>query len=159
MAKDWKKTLKWLIPLAIGLALYQAYSHYIIGSEIRKVELSTNSFLEIYHEENSSKRVERTFDIEGSNDVLVFLHIQKTSGTTFATMLVRNIQLSEPCSFRKHARRSLNNCWNKRKHVWLYSHYSTGWGCGVHADWTSLHECVGPYFDELEQPNPKRRYL
>ncbi|KAG7225817.1 hypothetical protein INR49_014468 [Caranx melampygus] len=36
------------------------------------------------------------FNIKG-DDVIVFLHIQKTGGTTFGRHLVRNIQLERPC--------------------------------------------------------------
>lgn len=36
------------------------------------------------------------FNIRG-DDVMVFLHIQKTGGTTFGRHLVKNIQLEQPC--------------------------------------------------------------
>ncbi|GAB1302770.1 Heparan-sulfate 6-O-sulfotransferase 2 [Apodemus speciosus] len=62
------------------------------------------------------------FDIKG-DDLIVFLHIQKTGGTTFGRHLVRNIQLEQPCEF------------------------STGWSCGLHADWTELTSCVPAVVD------------
>lgn len=37
------------------------------------------------------------FNIKG-RDVIVFLHIQKTGGTTFGRHLVKNIRLEQPCS-------------------------------------------------------------
>ncbi|NXR43537.1 H6ST2 sulfotransferase, partial [Zosterops hypoxanthus] len=39
------------------------------------------------------------FNIKG-DDLIVFLHIQKTGGTTFGRHLVRNIQLEQPCYCR-----------------------------------------------------------
>ena len=45
---------------------------------------------------------------------------------------------------------------------WLFSRYSTGWKCGLHADYTELTECLAAgKLDELEDsPSPiKRRFV
>ncbi|KAJ8933716.1 hypothetical protein NQ314_013846 [Rhamnusium bicolor] len=41
---------------------------------------------------------------------------------------------------------------------WLFSRYTTGWKCGLHADWTELTSCVDEKLDELEDV-VKRRYF
>lgn len=33
---------------------------------------------------------------------------------------------------------------------WLFSRYSIGWKCGLHADWTELRECVDEYLNSKE---------
>lgn len=80
------------------------------------------------------------FNIKG-DDVIVFLHIQKTGGTTFGRHLVRNIQLERPCEC--HAGQKKCTCYRPgKKETWLFSRFSTGWSCGLHADWTELINCV-----------------
>merc|ERR1719266_1176272 len=41
------------------------------------------------------------------NDVMVFLHIQKTGGTTFERHLVQDIDLEAPCTCRKKKRKKI----------------------------------------------------
>uniref|UniRef100_A0A3Q3ESM8 Heparan-sulfate 6-O-sulfotransferase n=1 Tax=Kryptolebias marmoratus TaxID=37003 RepID=A0A3Q3ESM8_KRYMA len=80
------------------------------------------------------------FNIKG-DDVIVFLHIQKTGGTTFGRHLVRNIKLERPCEC--HAGQKKCTCFRPgKKETWLFSRFSTGWSCGLHADWTELTSCV-----------------
>ncbi|KAJ7319904.1 hypothetical protein JRQ81_019415 [Phrynocephalus forsythii] len=99
------------------------------------------------------------FDMRGL-DVMVFLHIQKTGGTTFGRHLVRNIRLEQPCfcrpgqkkcaCHRPGAAASAGGDENARSaggpgdqgDTWLFSRFSTGWSCGLHADWTELTSCV-----------------
>uniref|UniRef100_A0A3Q3JHV5 Heparan-sulfate 6-O-sulfotransferase n=1 Tax=Monopterus albus TaxID=43700 RepID=A0A3Q3JHV5_MONAL len=80
------------------------------------------------------------FNIKG-DDVIVFLHIQKTGGTTFGRHLVRNIQLERPCECHQGQKKC--TCYRPgKKETWLFSRFSTGWSCGLHADWTELTRCV-----------------
>ena len=95
------------------------------------------------------------FDMEG-NDVIVFLHIQKTGGTTFGKHLVKNMDLDRPCECVKGKKRCY--CENSRQRVWLFSRYSTGWACGLHADWTELQACVNDLLDKKEDTARVRRY-
>merc|ERR1719318_2548735 len=97
---------------------------------------------------------------------MVFLHIQKTGGTTFGKHLVQDIDLARPCLC--HRRR---NRLNRRKlhcdcfrpgiqdRNWLFSRYSTGWKCGLHPDWTELTSCVDKYLVGLEGGLVDRRYF
>jgi len=114
------------------------------------------------------KRKQIVFDLEGS-DVMVFLHIQKTGGTTFERHLVHDIDLETPCQSRgykgrrkkgrkKGRKKDKNNPNNQvfqcfrpgSTNSWLFSRYNTGWKCGLHADWTELTECVDSYLDATE---------
>ncbi|KAK9963065.1 hypothetical protein ABG768_006287 [Culter alburnus] len=100
------------------------------------------------------------FNIKG-DDVIVFLHIQKTGGTTFGRHLVRNIQLERPCEC--HAGQKKCTCYRPGKRdTWLFSRFSTGWTCGLHADWTELTNCVPSYMSNRESQErrgiPRRNY-
>ncbi|XP_054647938.1 heparan-sulfate 6-O-sulfotransferase 2 isoform X2 [Dunckerocampus dactyliophorus] len=95
------------------------------------------------------------FNIKG-DDVIVFLHIQKTGGTTFGRHLVRNIQLERPCEC--HAGQKKCTCYRPgKKETWLFSRFSTGWSCGLHADWTELTSCVPSRMDSREAPKAMLR--
>nr|XP_020451873.1 heparan-sulfate 6-O-sulfotransferase 2-like isoform X2 [Monopterus albus] len=98
------------------------------------------------------------FNIKG-DDVIVFLHIQKTGGTTFGRHLVRNIQLERPCECHQGQKKC--TCYRPgKKETWLFSRFSTGWSCGLHADWTELTRCVPSRMDSGETLNslPSRNY-
>ncbi|XP_037552647.1 heparan-sulfate 6-O-sulfotransferase 3-B [Nematolebias whitei] len=96
------------------------------------------------------------FDIRG-DDVMVFLHIQKTGGTTFGRHLVRNIQLERPCDCASGGRRCA--CLRPgRPESWLFSRFSTGWSCGLHADWTELTSCVPAVMDRKERRRSRKSF-
>jgi len=118
------------------------------------------------------------FNINGS-DVMVFLHVQKTGGTTFGKHLVQDIDLESPCLCKRrrkskkrkfhHSHEEFDVKRDKRKLKcdcfrptsktnWLFSRYSTGWKCGLHPDWTELTECVDKYLNSIEFL-AKRRYF
>lgn len=88
-----------------------------------------------------------------SDDVLVFLHIQKTGGSTFGRHLVTHLKVEPPCQCQIGKKRC--NCVNSKGHAWLVSRYSTGWLCGLHADWTELHECVTEALNRRELPRER----
>ncbi|XP_067404120.1 heparan-sulfate 6-O-sulfotransferase 2 [Emydura macquarii macquarii] len=98
------------------------------------------------------------FDIRG-DDLIVFLHIQKTGGTTFGRHLVRNIQLERPCECRPGQKKCTCHRPGKRE-TWLFSRFSTGWSCGLHADWTELTNCVPALLDSTREAarRPARNY-
>lgn len=96
-----------------------------------------------------------TFDMKG-DDVIVFLHIQKTGGTTFGRHLVQNVRLEVPCDCRPGQKKC--TCYRpNRKETWLFSRFSTGWSCGLHADWTELTNCVPGVLDRKETSMKNRR--
>ncbi|XP_030668321.1 heparan-sulfate 6-O-sulfotransferase 3-like [Nomascus leucogenys] len=83
-------------------------------------------------------------------DVIVFLHIQKTGGTTFGRHLVKNIRLEQPCSCKAGQKKC--TCHRPGKETWLFSRFSTGWSCGLHADWTELTNCVPAIMEKKDCP-------
>ncbi|PIO71204.1 heparan sulfate 6-sulfotransferase [Teladorsagia circumcincta] len=101
-----------------------------------------------------------TFTIAG-NDVLVFVHIQKTAGTSFEKFLVRHLNIEHPCQCSKGKKRCSCPRPNKRNEVWLFSRYSTGWLCGLHADFTELYVsgCVDRMLNKKEGARRIRRYF
>ncbi|KAI5612667.1 heparan-sulfate 6-O-sulfotransferase 1-A [Silurus asotus] len=95
------------------------------------------------------------FQIKG-DDVLVFLHIQKTGGTTFGRHLVQNVRLELPCDCRPGQKKC--TCYRpNRKETWLFSRFSTGWSCGLHADWTELTNCVPGVINKKESKLKSQR--
>ncbi|KAK3926817.1 Heparan-sulfate 6-O-sulfotransferase 1 [Frankliniella fusca] len=97
------------------------------------------------------------FDMN-AHDVMVFLHIQKTGGTSFGRHLVQDLDLQRPCSCQRKRKRC--HCFRpNRNENWLFSRYSTGWKCGLHADWTELTSCVDSELDKNEGDSVKRRYF
>lgn len=108
---------------------------------------------------------------------MVLLHIQKTGGTSFEKHLVQDLIVKSPCLCRDERRRCLclrQNSSNAittsttseigsiRNVTWLFSRFTTGWICGLHADWTQLSNCL----DKLDQlyfltfiRNPLDRFL
>ncbi|KAK2142452.1 hypothetical protein LSH36_952g00065 [Paralvinella palmiformis] len=95
------------------------------------------------------------FDPESTRDVLVFLHIQKTGGTTFGRHLVSNLILDTPCICLRNRKRC--NCRNSADKIWTVNRYSTGWRCGLHADWTEMSQCVDKMLDKVEGSHRERR--
>ncbi|XP_017288301.1 heparan-sulfate 6-O-sulfotransferase 3-B [Kryptolebias marmoratus] len=104
-----------------------------------------------FTERDLDRRLE--FDIR-VDDVMVFLHIQKTGGTTFGRHLVKNIQLERPCDCLAGQRKC--TCHRPgRAESWLFSRFSTGWSCGLHADWTELTSCVPVVMNKKDKKSPQ----
>ena len=108
-------------------------------------------------------------------DTLVFLHMQKTGGTTLGRRLVDNIgkiitswfqtihhSILEHHSCQKIPKKKRKRCprpmvYNSNRDsiqpelpgTWIFSRYSTGWLCGLHADWTELKDCVAEKMNEV----------
>ncbi|XP_045454331.1 heparan-sulfate 6-O-sulfotransferase 2-like [Melitaea cinxia] len=57
---------------------------------------------------------------------MVFLHIQKTGGTSFGRHLVMDLDLKRPCNCQRARKRC--HCFRPHSNeIWLFSRYSTGW--------------------------------
>ncbi|KAF7215776.1 heparan-sulfate 6-O-sulfotransferase 3-B [Nothobranchius furzeri] len=107
-----------------------------------------------FSERDLDRHVE--FNIKG-DDVIVFLHIQKTGGTTFGRHLVRNIRLEQPCDCKPGQKKCTCHRPGKEE-SWLFSRFSTGWSCGLHADWTELTNCVPVVMDKKDAQRNKRNF-
>ncbi|KAB7494159.1 Heparan-sulfate 6-O-sulfotransferase 3 [Armadillidium nasatum] len=179
MSRQTKKCLFLLLSLIgfcfIGLIFF---SYYCTGSKslCEFPSYKTNGFLSQTNSDNIGKPLSTgiyniptfddvvskdfQFDIE-DHDVMVFLHIQKTGGTTFGKHLVKHLELDRECvCHRKYKKRC--TCLRpgpNSEETWLFSRYSTGWKCGVHADWTELTSCVDTVMDKIDAASVKRRYF
>ena len=96
------------------------------------------------------------FDISGK-DVIVFMHIQKTGGSTFGRHLRNDLYLKRPCVCQKQKACKCLRPGNSSK-MWLFSEFSVGWACGLHADWTEMTNCVPNMMDHIEKARQNRRY-
>nr|XP_037846464.1 heparan-sulfate 6-O-sulfotransferase 1-like [Chlorocebus sabaeus] len=66
-------------------------------------------------------------------------------GTTFGHHLMQNVGLEVPCDYRSSQKCT---CYRpNRRETWLFSRFSTGWSCQLHADWTELTNCVPGMLD------------
>lgn len=97
-----------------------------------------------YREIHDQNRPVSSFNIS-SNDVMVFLHMQKTGGSAFDRHLTRDLTVKCNCETKKKKK---CRCWRPNsKQFWLFSRYSIGWKCGLHADYTvSGHLLLLPVF-------------
>lgn len=71
-------------------------------------------------------------------------------GTSFGRHLVRDLDLETPCICKKGKKRCKCSRTPDEDSFWLFSRYSMGWRCGLHADWTELNDCVDEAMDETE---------
>lgn len=110
---------------------------------------------EVVQDENSVAS-KYDFKIRG-NDVLVFLHIQKTGGTEFGKHLVHDLDVETPCQCVKRRRRCPCLRPGSKTELWQFSRFSVGWVCGLHADFTELQSCVAWYMNNKEGRRAHRR--
>lgn len=82
-----------------------------------------------------------------SDDLFVFIHIQKTGGTTFEGNIVNHLQMKNPCKCQGPRRCTCNTPSNT---TWLLGRFSGAWPCSTHNDWTELEECLGGKLQNLE---------
>ncbi|XP_031560977.1 heparan-sulfate 6-O-sulfotransferase 1-B-like [Actinia tenebrosa] len=133
---------------------------------LRKINYATRTLgsvstgkrkLRIYRFKNDS--IKRFPVFPTRRQVMVFLHMQKTGGTTFGKHLVQNLNISYPCKCRKVPKLRCKCTSHNSTRIWLFSRYSLGWPCGLHSDWTELHACVPDYVKKRDGLNIKRQYL
>jgi len=110
---------------------------------------------------NSIFLLEKPFNFSGS-DILIYLHMQKTGGTAFGNHLVDHLGKCQ--RIRGVKRRECQRSLSKKKFkkvvpfgttkssdndLWIFSRFSIGWICGLHADYTELKNCLNPAFERL----------
>nr|CAG4652191.1 EOG090X0E58 [Triops cancriformis] len=139
--------------------LYNEQVLYLLENMAKPVNLASRPRLPSHNGKSYDEVMDANFhfDIRG-HDVIVFLHIQKTGGTVFGRHLVQDLDLKRPCVCHQEYKRC--DCFrpNSKEH-WLFSRYSTGWKCGLHADWTELTSCVDHRLDQFEGKSKKRNYF
>lgn len=163
--KRWKLSLVALFVFSVFGILYFSYFINNKGAGRKKQAVphdSISSYNNNQYRSSFSKNIfsknilNKDYDLDLENqDVIVYLHIQKTGGTTFGKHLVENLDVDFPCNCYNRTKIHCD-CLNKDRKVWLFSRYSTGWKCGVHADWTELKECVDDWFQTNEGEKKRR---
>ena len=157
---SWKARLIVLFVISVILLTYLMSTACISPSCVPSTH-RIKSIYRTYLDGNIIKNVFSNADVSRYNkidienkDVIVFLHIQKTGGSTFGHHLVRNLKVDPPCRCYKHRKRC--NCFNSNNKEWIFSRFSVGWVCGLHADWTELNGCVEEWYRE-KYGNKNRR--
>lgn len=107
-----------------------------------------------HHFNDSVLNNQRKLDLEGE-DVLIFLHIQKTGGATFGRHLVNNLGVESPCKCVAGVKKC--ECLTRSRRRWLFSRHATGWMCGLHADWTEMADCVDDWFKHNDVKSRQQR--
>ena len=117
---------------------------------------------------DGSKAVERKeylIDFKKSKDnVLVFLHIQKTGGTALEKKILKQI-VGLKCKCKNNTAKLACKCLRRNGIPWIVMRYaiinkSRGWPCGVHPDITALKHCLPLLFKEQRQYiTPKFLYM
>ncbi|CAD6185575.1 unnamed protein product [Caenorhabditis auriculariae] len=141
--------------------IFIAYDEYEESdSRERVIHQSSHPTDQNLHRRTNEKIERYGFNMSGK-DVIVFLHIQKTAGTTFEKFLVRYLNTTEPCTCRAHKKRCTCPRPNSSNETWLFSRYSTGWACGLHADYTELfvNRCVERSLNKVTGKPKNRRYF
>ena len=111
----------------------------------------------LYTGYNPYKSIEvENFNI--SRQVLVFFHIQKTSGREFDTFLIKNLvyyyqDMECPVFYRNRRSISKNNPKNcdyakkkKKLFKWYWGRKTAGWPCGIHPHYRILKSCITRYY-------------
>ncbi|WAQ99411.1 H6ST1-like protein [Mya arenaria] len=95
----------------------------------------------------------RVYDIQ--NDVIVFLHLQKTGGTHINARFGEELDLPFTC----RSKNGSSKCLNPQGHIWFVTRAFTERACGTHADWTQMHRCIDHMMDTREGKSRPRRYF
>lgn len=153
-----KTVFAWAVLVVIASILFLSF-------KLDVLEMGRN----LRHQSNKRRTNKSTLHIQKfnmrGNDVMVFVHIQKTGGTQFGLQLVRNLDIERPCQ-RQRLQMSHNIRRKKRfkclrpgsSKIWLISRHHLGWPCGLHADWTESKECVSRYMNSREGKNVDRSF-
>uniref|UniRef100_T2M762 Heparan-sulfate 6-O-sulfotransferase n=1 Tax=Hydra vulgaris TaxID=6087 RepID=T2M762_HYDVU len=91
-----------------------------------------------------------------SGDVLSFVHIQKTGGTTMEKHLIFNIKDSN-CVCESTKKPSCM-CYRKEKNeIWLICRYiQPKWPCGLHPDLATMKKCAPNFMNSVYGSRPRR---
>lgn len=95
-------------------------------------------------------------DFDINTDVMVYLQIQKIGDTTFNHLLMNSLDKGFDCNCKDNVVRNPCHCKNKNGHIWLFSWFTVGWPCELHADWTMLHDCVDKSLNSIEGKRSRR---
>ncbi|KAK6195799.1 hypothetical protein SNE40_001154 [Patella caerulea] len=152
----WKALIFFVVFLSASGFFYTQYYNECFLKNCPHLKYVGEDESRLFDITNESRKVSKNdIDFE-KEDVIVFLHIQKTGGTFFGRNLVKNLDVDPPCICGFKGKKRCD-CFTKNRKIWLFSRYSTGWLCGLHADWTELKSCVESKMDEKEGRHRNRR--
>jgi hypothetical protein len=99
--------------------------------------------------------VSKAYEFDINNDLMIFLHIQKSGGSMFESNIVNYLQIYEPtlnewknmCGKDVRGGRKDYTCPVRLKSEngfqhWFLDRKTAGWICGVHPDYTRLRNCA-----------------
>ncbi|VEL38221.1 unnamed protein product, partial [Protopolystoma xenopodis] len=132
----------------IDLGKLDKYGLHIYNGKLSKLVDFPFNLPMIY---NESKNI-----IILNNTVLAFIHIQKTGGSLYEDRLVRSGFINKTCLCTHGTRRC--SCRNSSGNTWIFSRFSTGWSCGLHADFTELIECIDHKLTKIDGTHDQRQY-
>ncbi|PAA79381.1 hypothetical protein BOX15_Mlig029954g2, partial [Macrostomum lignano] len=114
----------------------------------------------------SASTIESVDLFDSRRDVIVLLHMQKTGGSHLNRQLVSGLRRPDMrCQCGRgglggaRRRKWRCSCRNSRGDLWLVSRYSTGWLCGLHADFAALSACVPGQLAALDSDFERPRRL
>ncbi len=116
--------------------------------------------LKVHHEK---KKMETFLTRDFNSDleyIFIFLHIQKTGGSLLMKHMTTNMDFKPACQcdYKHKVAKVICQCANRHGRQWLFHRDTMGWLCGVHPDWTVLHDCVAEQLDKFEKHHRTRRY-
>ncbi|XP_067662149.1 heparan-sulfate 6-O-sulfotransferase 3-B-like [Haliotis asinina] len=92
------------------------------------------------------------------SDVIVFVRIQKTGSTTFASHMAYDLDVTPWCRCDGEVKAKCA-CYQAWKSNVLFKRERREHPCQVHADWTHLHDCVEDAMNKRSGRKIKRRHL
>lgn len=96
----------YLCPPSICYMRARVYEKYYLGDAVKNVYRSVHSYVSSVIDEYPEHVIRNDYRVNlHKEDVLVFLHIQKTGGTYLGKHLVRNLLIGQPCVCPPHVRR------------------------------------------------------
>ena len=166
----WIVRLSFLLVVGLVLFVLSSYLYFHISSTEKGIEASKKEFTTTIAIENfviQSSVVTSLNVSEYKRGILIFLHIQKTSGKYFLFKVLSQIKDGQPMCYKQAKKVIYSNFSNRvgqficplNEHLlqtdrriiykyknlppmWLYSERTYGWSCGVHAFYTKLKNCV-----------------
>lgn len=80
-----------------------------------------------------------------------------SGGTTFGKHLVQDLDIERPCVCNEDKKKCkcVRPDARSDEELWLFSRHSTGWKCGLHADWTELNDCLNKELTDIQYVDGK----
>ena len=139
----------------------------LFSSTVTEKRVTNVTELQSIDNKKNSIYINYSIEFYKRQDLMVFLHIEKTGGTEFELKLVQNLTTYDkkkgvwrhackyyPDRFHKYICTRDGKLHESNYYInnWLYCRPTFGWTCGVHADYTKFLSC----FKDNQQNNEKK---